>query len=410
MFACLCSCPAWAGQPYGIRLDPGGVSAIYPVFDSAGWLLTQPDAGRMMQVPDPGRFTHWEDEYYAQDWARGCGQTAGLRLYAGISGQVILAGSRGPYGLSVIIYDAESRFALKYSHLSEVAVRNGEFLLAGKSYVGRVGRTGNVTGGCAQDPGAHLHLALFKNVVNPAARPITATSAGINQGPTAFAAPFGYATSVSLGRSSSDTTVYAMFYGTRVPVTAAGFESHGWDFDRSRRVFDPLAGRVYPAGQINAVPRANYLWPWRDGSLLRSSNGSLVYQFEDGQKFGLSGATFQCRRLRFGEVREVPPSERDMYGPLDDVESRGCETKARRAVSDMVAYAAGKGLGPPDLATYQDYPNWSRGWELRWMRFRLPSGGSADVYRKDSIADPTERYLGHVRPGEGQPTQWERMR
>jgi murein DD-endopeptidase MepM/ murein hydrolase activator NlpD len=402
---------AEAGQPFNIRLDPNGVSVIYPVFDSSGWVLTQPDAGQVYANPGGGRVTHWADEYYAQDWARGCGATHGQRVYAGISGVVVWAGPRGPYGNTVTIYDPDSGFALKYSHLSEVSVSGGEYVLAGKSLVGRVGDTGNVqSSGCAEHPGAHLHLALFKNVTDPAARPVSSTLATSGGGPTVYAAPFGYAPPVELAMSPDNPSVYVLHYGTRVPVSANSFESHGWNFDKRQVLFSVMQGRTMNPADLSRIPKTNYLWPFRDHSLLKSSNNQTVYQFEDGRKNALSYSVFTCRGLRFGEVREVDLGERDGYAPIEDLPAAGCSGQLRQALNDWAKFArSNSAFQSPDLAGYFYYPDWDREWELRILPFAHSSGQSIILYRSSSIHNPDERYIGYWEPGTGQWSGWQRI-
>jgi hypothetical protein len=410
VLAMLCAAQVWGGQPDFIRLNSGGISYIYPVLDTADWLLTQPIPGRVFDASDNSRITHWEDEFYAQDWARGCGDTYGARLYAGISGQVVLAGQRGPYGNTVVIYDRKSRFALKYSHLSEIGVARGEFVLAGKSFIGRVGNTGNVrSSGCGSHPGAHLHLALFKNVSNPDGRPITSTGASDGERPTNFAAPFSYVTQVELVKANNSATVFAVLPGRRVPVTAASFASNGWRFDKHGSLFDPLANRVQSPGQVNALPQAGYFWPLRDNALMKSSNSATVYQFEDGRKYALTYDTFQCRRQRFEEVDEVNPGERDAYLPNRDQFSRDCETRFRRGISDLVAYASSARFGDPDLATYAADPDWHPDWEIRWMKFPHPSGQVIELYQAISVHNPADRAVGFWDPGTGAWNGWHRV-
>lgn len=410
LFVFLFASDLWAAQPFGIRLDVNSVSQIYPVVDSREWILTQPDPGKVHVYPDANRITHWGDEYYAQDWARGCGQTYGMGLYAGISGQIVWAGARGPYGNTVAIYDKQSGFVLKYSHLSEVNVAMGDYVLAGKSFVGRVGNTGNIqSSGCQNQPGSHLHLALFKNVVNPNARPVATTMASVGAGPTGYSVPFAYSTAVDLRKSDSNPTVYAMYYGTRVPISAGSFESHGWGFDKYQSVFNPLAGRVVAQASLTSVQEAYYFWPYRDRSLIRVNLTDTVYQFEDGRKHALIYNVFSCRNLRFGEVKEIPVGERDQYPPLNDLPAYGCQSVLVRTLAAWKKIAAQKGFSGPDYASYFYFQDWHPDWELRAMNFTNSGGQGLTLYISRAATNPDEAYFGYHDPVSGAWIEWQRI-
>ena len=406
----LCSVSGWAAQPQGVRLDANGVSNIYPVVDTSDWLLTQPEPRALYAYPDANRLTHWGDDYYAQDWARGCGQTHGLRLFAGISGQVVWAGARGPYGNTVSIYDRESGFVLKYSHLSEVTVKVGDYALAGKTFVGRVGNTGNFQNtGCQSNGGSHLHLSLYKNVVNPNARPVATTSATAGTGPTQYAAPFGYATSNELIKGANNPTVFVLYHGTRVPVSFGSYVSHGWNFDKHQSVFNALKNRVVTDSQVNAVQQAHYFWPFRDHSLVKVNYASTVYQFEDGRKHALTGNIFSCRALRFGEVVEIPVGDRDQFAPLNDYAPNWCYSLLSKSLADWKKFSEQRNFGLPNWASYFYYPNWDPNWELRILDFKNSAGQTLNINLSHSLANPEDRYIGYHDPATGAWNGWYRM-
>ncbi len=399
----------FAAQPKNIKLDPNGISYIYPVLDSKDWIMTQPEYSKAYDYHDTGRVTHWGDDYFAQDWARGCGTTAGLRLYAGISGKAVWAGDRGPYGNTVTIYDEDNKFALKYSHLSEVAVTTGEYVLAGKSFVGRVGNTGNVSGSCSSDPGAHLHLSLYKNVSDPSARPVSTTVASNGTAATQFAAPFGYVAEVDLQKAVGDAAVFVLDHGTNFFVSAASFESHGWDFDRYRLMFDPLKGREFSVSAVYAAPQAVDYFPFRDTTLIKSDSGQAVFQFIDGQKKILSSIIFSCRALRFNEVVSVTGWEKDAYSPDRDSESRGCANPTKQSLTDLSSFAKKSGFVSPDLSKYFYYPDWDPAWELRYVSFKLLQGGKTiTIYWAGHVLEPNVRYLGYFDPATTQWAGWQR--
>src|SRR5205807_998555 len=85
--------PPPTSQPPGVVLNPNGTSTIGGMFDTTGWTVTQ----------GPGTGTHMGDDYYADDLARGCGQTAGQNLYAGISGIADVT-TNSDYGNTLVIY------------------------------------------------------------------------------------------------------------------------------------------------------------------------------------------------------------------------------------------------------------------------------------------------------------------
>lgn len=410
-FVVLCSAVSWAGQPAGIVLNPNGVSYIYPVLDTTDWVLTQPQAGRMSLVPDSARVTHWGDEYYAQDWARGCGSTHGHRLYAGISGQVVLASNRGPYGYTVVVYDSQTGFALKYSHLSEILVNAGEYVLAGKSLVGRVGNTGNVqSAGCGSHAGAHLHLALFRNVANPSVRPVTSTSASHGSHPTLYAAQFGYTAGVHLVKEQNNSTVFVLDRGVLTPVSAVSFASHGWWFDRYQSVFNPLAGRVVANGALQYIPRSSSFWPPRDYTLVRAPDSATVYQFEDGRLHALVYNVFMCRALRFNEVMGLSAGERGRYLPGRDIASDTCGSGVRQALTDWQRYAQVTGLfSTPELSGYAYHPDWDPNWHLRSLPFRHNSGRMGTVYLATHVRDLRNRMVAYDHPQTGAWSGWQHI-
>jgi murein DD-endopeptidase MepM/ murein hydrolase activator NlpD len=114
-----CSIPRWpvdgvVSSPYGLRLR--------------GW---SPDLHRGVDVAAP----------------------EGTRVLAMKNGRVEFAGSRGGYGLTVIISHGRNLRTL-YAHLSRIDVRAGQQVRGG-DVIGAVGRTGNATG-------PHLHFEVVR--------------------------------------------------------------------------------------------------------------------------------------------------------------------------------------------------------------------------------------------------------
>jgi WD40 repeat protein len=187
----------------GVELDANGISKICWMFDSPydDWVNTQ----------SMGKFGHEGDDYYADDWARKDGNTKGQIAYAGINGQVILLPfDPDGYGNHVVIYDGSSKFALRYAHLDEILVEDGQNVIAGYTPIGKVGSTGLSTG-------PHLHVVLYKNVSDPKSRPITIAHVPMDtpeiEGPTEFAAPFLYNPIVTLTATSGKVESPALNQG-----------------------------------------------------------------------------------------------------------------------------------------------------------------------------------------------------
>ncbi|HYC79733.1 MAG TPA: hypothetical protein VEC17_01760, partial [Candidatus Binatia bacterium] len=273
-----------------------------------------------------------------------------------------------------------------------------------------VGNSGNArTGSCATDPGAHLHLVLYKNVVDVNARPITLTSASSGVGPTVFAAPFGYTTQADLAKAANDPTVYVLKDGQRIPVSAASYESHGWNFDKYESVFRPLQNRIFSTSELGRLAQSYYFWPLRDSALLKSSNNPTVYLFEEGRKSALDYQTFTCRGFRFGEILEVRPAERDDYLPIDDVPANGCVSASLQSLRDMAGFAVRYGFVSPDLSSYGYSSDWNHGWNLRWLVFRHTSGMLVTIFHASVQHNTSERYTAYSDPVTGGWSGWQRI-
>lgn len=109
--------------------------------------------------------THAGADYYARDLSLRNGDDYGKPIYAGLTGKVIRAADVGDgYGLTVVIYDASRRVAVRYSHLSSVGVSRGQWVNI-RQFIGRVGCSGKCTG-------AHLHLTGYENINDNNGNPI----------------------------------------------------------------------------------------------------------------------------------------------------------------------------------------------------------------------------------------------
>ena len=81
-----------------------------------------------------------------------------LSTKTGIKGGNITDYKKTPYGNSILVQNTETGEKLRFSHLSEVAVSNGDVIDTG-TYIGKSGKTGNTTG-------AHLDLEYYTNKGN----------------------------------------------------------------------------------------------------------------------------------------------------------------------------------------------------------------------------------------------------
>lgn len=149
-------------QPF--ILNKGGTSHLpFPIKDSkSNWYIFA------------GSPYHYGSDKYADDWnlkaglsagsisSTSCNRDKGAEVIASLRGTVLHADiddSVGLYGKEVIIQSADDpSFAMRYSHLDTVDVREDEFVEFGDG-LGTVGNTGLGGNGCA-----HLHLVLYKNL------------------------------------------------------------------------------------------------------------------------------------------------------------------------------------------------------------------------------------------------------
>lgn len=383
---------ASAQQPANIVLNPNGTSKIYPVFDTNGWTQTF------------GSPYHNGDDFYAQDWARSCGTTARKKAYAGISGKIVVAGYQSGFGNTVVIYDQRASFALRYAHLSEINVSVNDFALAGITEIGKVGNTGtSVQTTCQTDPGAHLHLSLYRNVTNPNARPVTSVSASGSA--TTYAANFGYASPVTLIKGDQNPTVYVRdSAGYKRPVTAFAYETNGWGFSNAHNFVSTNS-----QSWVNSLPTgAN--WPPRSNILLKGSFDQTVYLIEDGARRGVPGDIFSCRNWNFADVRVLTEGAQHSYQPTSDVPVlNSCYNDTQQAIKDMVQRASSDWRFDqlPFLHQYSatnmlNDPNW----EWRQMLFRFNDGRHVWMAHITYRYNPWERYTQFWDPDTGQNTAW----
>ncbi|MGE5297876.1 MAG: M23 family metallopeptidase [Acidobacteriaceae bacterium] len=392
----------WAqSQPSFIVLDPNGISRIYPPFDTPGWTLTR----------SSGIATHQGDDYFAQDWAAGC-FSEGRKVYAPISGRIVLDPAFDQhldgYGNTLVIADNMSGFALRLSHLEGFApgLSNNDPVLAGQ-YIGRVGATGN----CSPSPtcataggrGAHLHLALYKNVTSKHSRPIASVYFPI--GPSSYAARFSYSAPVTLAKWT-DPAVYAIFGQWRYLVSFAVFNDWGLNFDSSRLMFNPLANQT----DTSRIPTSSYLWPPRDNSLIKSASSPAVYLEQDGRKKFLSYEVFVCRGFSFADVKVFPDNEVPRFEPAQSEFASGCRDEVRQAMSDLENSASSDSrFGGIQLGSYGFSYDWDQAWELRHFAFEFHSVPRVSYYHATLRADPSVRFVSFFDPDASAWTAWQRV-
>jgi hypothetical protein len=353
-----------------------------------------------------GDTTHRGDDWYAQDWARDCGQTKGKAIFAGISGQVIFAGFRGDYGNTVGIYDSGTNFVLRYSHLDSIVVTLGQTVVAGETRLGTVGNTGNVSGSCWQDNGAHLHLALYKNVLDTNSRPITSTRA--SGGATNFATDFRYACPVRLVRSNSNQAVFVVDGNQKRPVTWFVFNNRGWNFDRDKRMFNPI--EFLPDWQINQLPQGYYYTP-RDGTIVRGEWEQTVFLIWHDQKNPISYQEFICRGISWGEVVTIPqddcnnfPSGSELLGCSAPAGGRDLDEQAKRDLSSFTTNRSQ--FGTAIAGSYGEDESWYPDWQLRWQEYRFSGGLRTTVLHATATFNHQLRVIGYSDPATGIWSGW----
>jgi Peptidase family M23 len=333
---CLGISYSFASQPAGIVLNPNGISRIYPPFETNGWALTQGP------YYAPNLHDHDGDDYYAQDWSVGC-FSDGEKLHAGISGIAVVTYSSS-YGNTLVIFDAESGFALRYGHMQEIAVDiiNGSMVTAGQ-YVGRVGHTPGTypqiqpSSYCASigGRGAHLHLVLYKGVASSTSRPIVSTyfnASGTTRSATSYATNFAYAAPARLIQADSTKAIYAVDdHSVRHYVSWFVFNNQGWNFTADQNkfggisVFDPPISAISQS-TVDSMSLGE-TWPPRNGTLVKGDTDPTVYYIHQGIKFGIpSQDIFNCWDFKWSEVN--PPVS---HGGSNTVLSQG----------EIVSYAPG---------------------------------------------------------------------
>jgi hypothetical protein len=141
----------------------------WPFIEPTGWAITGFGTGDCKGVNEATEGDHCGDDWYAQDWNFGSGNDdLGKVLLSATTGRVIFSGSWDGYGKEAIIQlnPPFEDFALRYTHLKEVWVTEGDEVCLG-SPVGVVGFTGLSGGG---QNTSHLHAVLYQKINEISAR------------------------------------------------------------------------------------------------------------------------------------------------------------------------------------------------------------------------------------------------
>lgn len=141
----------------------------WPFIEPTGWAITGFGTGDCKGVNGETEGDHCGDDWYAQDWNFGSGNDdLGKVLLSATTGKVIFSGSWDGYGKEAIIQlnPPFEDFALRYTHLEEVWVTEGDEVCLG-SPVGVVGFTGLSGGG---QNTSHLHAVLYQKINEISAR------------------------------------------------------------------------------------------------------------------------------------------------------------------------------------------------------------------------------------------------
>ncbi len=109
--------------------------------------------------------SHSWAEQYARDLNRSGGDY-GRHVHAGFDGKVVIASYQSGYGNNVVIYDASRHVAVRYAHLSYIAVSVGDQVDI-RQYIGDVGNSGTTS--------SHLHLVGYENINDNYGNPIIPT-------------------------------------------------------------------------------------------------------------------------------------------------------------------------------------------------------------------------------------------
>jgi murein DD-endopeptidase MepM/ murein hydrolase activator NlpD len=197
---------AYRSTSSGVELNTAGESKIFWVFDTPDneWSVT----GGPGSFVSGFQYGHCGDDYYANDLARKDHSQYGKPVYAGIDGIVYAkdikdkSGNYIAWGKEIIIYNPESKFALRYAHLSEYdSSLNGKWISATSNKpLGKVGDTG-------LGSGPHLHLVLYKNVNSiDKGNPVSISSCSVQNGAcvksaTEYAAKFSFIPRINDGSS-----------------------------------------------------------------------------------------------------------------------------------------------------------------------------------------------------------------
>lgn len=125
---------------------------------------------------------HRGDDARAQDWVKVAGPSLGEPVVSPMAGLVVQAEwTCTSYGRTIVVWDPARKLAVRLAHLETIAVALDEWVGAGQ-VIGAIGQSGPARGcppSSSSAPGvAHLHIALYRNVMDPSGRPVSFVGLG----------------------------------------------------------------------------------------------------------------------------------------------------------------------------------------------------------------------------------------
>ncbi len=285
------------------QLNSSGASHLYWPFQNSTYTshTCSPDGGGAWSCGTGGWHVecgpncgyHHGSDYYADDWNLTGTADCGADFLSPLSGTVIFRGWVNGYGNQVVV-QANSNFAFRVTHLSNISVYNGQYVSAGTK-LGDVGTTGNSSG-------CHAHCVLYKNISqyygNSTALNILKQGGflGTSGGPNTFAALYyfdatgGSTTTCSVPTSSQNYHNYITQTTARLNCTASGTYR---DFQYRKSGTSTWSNVSQTSGTYRNISglTAGTTYQWR--SARKCSNGQWS-NWSSTKYFTTSAATTTC--------------------------------------------------------------------------------------------------------------------